>query len=468
MAIPDASAQAGADREPERRRPSLRRSFKSLESPAYRSWFFSQVLSASGTMTQGVAVSWLLLKITGNGVDLGLLTACMFLPSLVLGPYAGALVDRVDRRRLLIATQFLLGLLAAASAAIIGAGVVRAWMLFVISALSGVVAAPDGTARQVYVIDLVGTERVASAVSLYEVVLNFSRVAGPALGGALLATAGAGACCAVNAASYAAPLLVLLLHKPAHAGTAAAGITARKGQTLADLRAGARYARRHGPIVVCLFLAAASGMLFSLSVSLPVFATRVFHLGGGGYGLMMSAFGVGALPGALLASAGPSHPTGRRVGALAIATAAAVLGTALAPAAWVAFSGLAVVGCVSIWFIAACNTFVQLTADPSMRGRMMGLWTTALPGSEPVTGPCVGWVTQYVGPREGFGLAGLALAVVASVGWRVLSGRPGGTAPVAEVALSEQTRGRRCCRGLAVPSCSEKGFNDDRYREFRP
>ena len=156
-------------------------------------------------------------------------------------------------------------------------------------------------------------------------------------------------------------------------------------------------------------------------MALPVLATRVFHLGGGGYGLMMSAFGAGALPGALLASAGPSHPTGRRVGVLALATAAAVLGTALAPVAWVAFAGLAVVGCVSIWFIAAANTFVQLAAEPGMRGRMMGLWTMALPGSNPATGPCVGWVTQYIGPREGFGLAGLALAVVASVGWRALN-----------------------------------------------
>jgi MFS family permease len=420
MAVAGNEALEGAERE----RPSLRRSFRSLETPAYRSWFYSQVLSASGTMTQGVAISWLLLRLTGNGVDLGLLTACTFLPSLLLGPYAGALVDRVDRRKLLIITQALLLLFAAATAAVIAAGAVQAWMLFVVSALTGTVAAPDGTARQVYVIDLVGTERVASAVSLYEVILNVSRVAGPALGGVLLATAGAGACCAVNAASYGAPLIVLLLHKPAYVTALSGAAAARKGKTFADLRAGLRYARRHRPILVCLFLAAASGMLFSLGVSLPVFATRVFHLGGGGYGLMMAAFGVGALPGALLASAGPSRPSGRRVGGLALVTAAAVLGTALAPVAWMAFAGLAVVGCVSIWFIAAANTFVQLAADPGMRGRMMGLWTMALPGSNPVTGPSVGWVTQYVGPREGFGLAGLALAVVASAGWRALGWRP--------------------------------------------
>ena len=102
---------------------------------------------------------------------------------MLLGPYAGALVDRVDRRKLLIVTQVTFGLLAAAAAAIIAAGVVQAWMLFLITLLNGIVFAPDSTARQVYVVDLVGAERLASAVGLYEIILNVSRVAGPALGG---------------------------------------------------------------------------------------------------------------------------------------------------------------------------------------------------------------------------------------------------------------------------------------------
>src|SRR6202453_3651370 len=151
-------------------RHSLRRSFQSLETPAYRSWFFSQVLSAWGTMTQGVATSWLLLRLTGNGVGVGLLTACTSGPCLVLGAPSGVLVDRVDRRKLLIVTQALLLFFAAVTAAIIAADVVQPWMLFVISALTGAVATPDAAARQVYVIDLVGTERLASAVSLYEVI----------------------------------------------------------------------------------------------------------------------------------------------------------------------------------------------------------------------------------------------------------------------------------------------------------
>ena len=377
-------------------------------------------------MTQVVAMSWFLLRLTGDSIDLGLMATFTFLPVLLLGPHAGALVDRVDRRRLLIVTQIAFCLLAAATAAIIAAGVAEAWMIFLITLLNGIVFGPDSTARQVYVVDLVGTERLASAVGLYEIILNVSRVAGPALGGALLATAGVAACCAVNAASYLVPLYVLLRYKPAHVAADTAGTADGQRQTPVrlppvSLRDGIRYAWRHGPIRVCVGLAAASGLLFNMGVALPVLATHAFHLGGGGYGLLMSVFGIGALPGALLASSGEGRPTGRRVGVLALATAAAIGGTALAPTLWVAIIGLLAVGLLSIWFIAAANTLVQLAAGDGMRGRMMGLWTMALPGAQVGTGPFAGWVTAVAGPRVGFALPAMALATVAGAGWRALT-----------------------------------------------
>ena len=388
-------------------------------------------------MTQGVALSWLVLRLTGSGVDLGLMTACTFGPLLVLGPYSGTLVDRFDRRRLLIVTQTLLLLLAALTAVLIATGVITLWMLFVIAVVTGCVNAPDGTARQVYVVDLVGTQRLASAVSLYEVVLNISRVVGPGVGGALLATVGVAACCALNAASYLQPLFVLLRHRPRHTAAGPAAPAARK-EPPGQLRAGLRYAWRNRPIRVSLFLAASSGMLFNMSVTLPLLATRVFHLGGGGYGLMMAVFGIGALPGALLASAGSGRPTGRSVGTLALATGAAVLGTAVAPALWLVMVGIAVTGCLSIWFIAQANTLVQLNSEPSMRGRVMGLWTMALPGTEPATSPFAGYISQTFGARDGFSLSGLALLLTATIGWRALNDRPAtaGDAP-ADAAAAE-------------------------------
>jgi MFS family permease len=420
------------------RRPGLRQAFRSLESPEYRPWFFAQVFSASGTMTQGVALSWLVLRLTGSGVDLGLMTACTYLPLLVFGPYSGTLVDRFDRRRLL----------AALTATLIATGVIRLWMLFVIAALTGCVSAPDGTARQVYVVDLVGTQRLASAVSLYEVVLNISRVVGPGVGGALLAAVGVWACCALNSACYLQPLFVLLRHRPRHAAAGPAAPTARKAPP-GQLRAGLRYAWRNRPIRVSLFLAASSGLLFNMVVTLPLLATRVFHLGGGGYGLMMAVFGLGALPGALLASAGSGRPTGRSVGVLALATAAAVLGTAAAPSLWLVLVGLAVTGCLSIGFIAQANTLVQLIADPSMRGRVMGLWTMALPGTQPATSPFAGYIGQTFGARDGFSLSGVALLLTAVIGWRALTDR---SAVAGEAVAGEAARDEAVADAVAAGS----------------
>jgi MFS family permease len=402
-------------------RPSLRQALGSLSEPAFRRWFLSQALSASGTMTQGVGQAWLVLKLTGSGVDLGLMTACFFVPLLVGGPWAGALVDRADRRRLLITTQILFIVLAGLLAALTATGAVRLWMLFAIAVATGMVNAPDSAARQVYAFELVGSERVASAVSLNEVVLNTSRVLGPAAGGALLATLGVAACFELNAISYLPPLVVLIfLPGTTHAVRTAAPTANQAGELPGRLRGGLAYAWQNRTIRACLLLAAASGMLFNLNVPLPLLASRTFHLGGGGYGLLMTVFGLGALPGAVLAAARRGRPRGRSVAALALGTSLCVLATASAPDAILAIAGMAATGCFSIWFIACANTLVQLETDSAMRGRVMGVWSMALPGCEPITAPFVGWVAGSIGAREGFGLAGVALVLALAAGWPAL------------------------------------------------
>jgi MFS family permease len=396
------------------RRPSFRQTFNSLSVPAFRQWFIAQVLSASGTMTQGVALSWLMLRLTGSGIDLGLMTTFTFLPMLVTGPWSGSLVDRVNRRRLLLVTQSLFMALSALLAVLTATGVVRVWMLFALALASGVVGAPDAAARQIYAIDLVGTERLTSAISLNEVVLNLSRVLGPAAGGALLATLGVSACCILNSASFVPPLLVLMAHPK--------GTTPPRDPSVKrdHFLTGVRYAWGNRAIRTSLFMAAASGMLFNLNVPLPLLATRVFHLGGGGYGLMMSMFGVGGIFGGLMAAAGHSRPTRRSVTTLAAFTGASILATAFAPNLPWEYTGLTVTGCLSIWFIARANALVQFETDPSMRGRVMGVWSMALPGCEPFTSPFVGWVGEAVGARESFAAAGVALVLIAGASWRTL------------------------------------------------
>jgi MFS family permease len=370
-------------------------------------------------MTQSVALSWLVLRLTGSGVDLGLLATCMTLPMLVAGPWSGNLVDRMNRRRLLIVTQSLFITLSTLLAVMIELGGVRVWMLFVLAFASGVVGTPDAAARQVYAVDLVGLDHITSAISLNEVVINVSRVLGPALGGVLLATVGASACCFFNAASFVPPLIVLLTLRKSESSQ-----THFRVPRSDHFLAGFHYAWRNPTIRASLLLAAVSGMLFNLNVPLPLLATRVFHLGPAGYGFMMSVFGIGGVVGGLLAATSRSRPTRRSVGTLAAFTGVWVLATAFAPTIAWEYSGLAITGSLSIWFIARANALVQFETEPNMRGRVMGVWTMALPGCQPITSPFIGFVGETVGAREGFAVSGVAFIVLAAANWRTLFARP--------------------------------------------
>ncbi|MEY9872606.1 MFS family permease [Streptacidiphilus sp. MAP12-33] len=397
-------------------RNTLVRVGAALQRRDFRWWFAGQITSASGAMTQGVALSWVILQRTGDAFWLSAFTICSWGPLLVLGPWAGTLVDRHDRRRLLLVTQSLMLVLGLLLAALNASGSLGVWTILAIALGYGVVSSVDGPARQVMVVDLVGPDAVASAVGLWEVALNASRVLGPALGGALLATAGATWCFLVNALAYLAPLLVLRrLRVPPTAGAP----SSRPGREAGAVRAGLRYAWSTPLLRVLLPMAAAGGILFTMNLTLPTLAQRALHLGGGGYGALLAAFGVGGLPGALLAAGSP-EPTGRRVGVLALATGASVLLTAWAPTTPLAVAAMALTGLTSIWFIASANTLAQLRSAPQMRGRVMGLWSMALPGSVPLTGFAVAAVIEHAGARAGFSVSGICLALTAVLGRRVL------------------------------------------------
>lgn len=385
-----------------------------LRRKAFRWWFAGQVTSSSGVMTQAVALSWTVLQLTHSAVWLSAVTACSFAPSLVLGPWAGALVDRSDRRRLLLWTQALMMGIAGVLFVLQLVGELRLPLVLVLSLLTGAVASVDSPARQVYVVDLVGRDAVASAVGLWEVALNASRVVGPGLGGLLLATSGAAACFGVNSLTFLAPLCVLVRIGPTPSAAGGRG-GARKGGALDGLR----YAVRTPVFRALLPMSAASGLIFSMGVALPPLASRALHLGGGGYGAMMACFGVGGLPGALLAASAP-EPTGRRVRVLALFTAVSVLIVAWAPTAVIAMAGMALVGTSSIWFIALANTLAQLRCAPDFRGRIMSLWGMAMTGTLPITSFVVGAVIDGAGPRFGFSISGLCVAAAAIAGWRAL------------------------------------------------
>jgi len=378
----------------------------------YRRWFFAQTFSASGSMAQVVGQAWLALRLTGRGLDLGLLAAATFFPLLVASPWCGSLVDRHDRRRVLQLTQSLLMAFSILLAILTLAGVVQIWTLFVVALCTGAVNAVDTPARQIYAIELVGLDRTANAISLNEVVINLSRVLGPALAGVLLATEGVAACFIFNAVSFVPPLVVLVLRGRTH--DKVVNLPPRGSVKTMD---GIRYALSSPIIRKSLLISVGAGMVFNFGVILPLAATRVFHTGSRGYALMMVLFGSGAVIGALLATAGGSAiPSFVKVRVLAILTGCAVLATSQMPFFPLALVGQFLIGGLSIWYVALANSLVQMRSKPQMRGRVMALWGMVLVGSITLTGPLMGWIAQGIGVRESWALPGLTLIATASYG----------------------------------------------------
>jgi MFS family permease len=293
---------------------------------------------------------------------------------------------------------------------LIASGAAHYWSLLLLMATSGVVNAIDGPARQVYVLDLVGPDRLAGAVSLYEVVLNLSRICGPAIGGALLAISGPSACVLVNSVTFAAPVAVLLRYRTRRTDTAR-----QEGASRPRALDGLRYALARPFLRAALMLAVASTVIFNPTVLLPLLATRSYHLGAGGYGALLALFGIGALPGALLVSR--RTPTGMHVRLLAVLTGVCVGIVAFAPNRPILFAGMLATGATSIWMIAAANTLVQLRTAPELRGRVMGAWTMALPGMSPLTGVVVGALADAFSPRVAYGATGGVIALIAITCW---------------------------------------------------
>lgn len=393
--------------------------FASLSVPNYRRFFLGQAVSLAGTWMQSVAMAWLVLQLTGSATWLGLNVALQTLPVLLLGPYAGVVVDRVDKRRLLVATQLVSACLALVLAVLtIDQRVTLGWVVL-LSLMLGLVQAFDNPARQAFVREMVPGRLVRNAVTLNSVVVNVARAVGPAVGGVLIAWIGVGACFAVNAASFLAVIAAYLLMDVDQLRTPEP-VPQEKGQ----LRAGLVYVWRTPGLRVPLLMMGLVGTLtYEFQVSLPALVTGTFHDGATALGWVTAAMGVGAVVGGL-ATAGR-----RATGTPVVTVAAAAFGVAtlllaVMPTVYAAGAALLLVGAASIWFLSTGNATLQMTAEPQMRGRVMALWAVAFLGTTPVGGPLIGWVSQQAGARFALALGGAAALVAAAYG-RWSSREPG-------------------------------------------
>jgi MFS family permease len=387
----------------------LRRSLASLQVPNYRRWFIGMVISTTGTWMQTIAEGWLVLRLTGSGFALGTAAALQFAPMLLAGAWGGLLADRVSKRRLLVVTQTLMAIPALLLWGLTVSGAVTLWMVYALILVRGTVLAVDNPARQAFVPELVGTDRLVNAVSLNSVLVQTARVAGPGLAAVVIATVGVATCFGVNALSFGAMLVVLA--RLDRSALREAPVAARaRGQ----LREAASVVWRTPELRTPLALMALVGTLaFNFATVFPLLAKFTFHGGASTYALLMSVMGAGAVLGALVNGArGRVSPA--IVAGSAFAFGAALGAVALAPSLGFALVALPLVGAASVTFTAAVNTSLQLAVEPHLRGRVMAIYAVVFLGSTPIGGPLVGWLSQSAGPRAGLGV-GAAAAVLAGL-----------------------------------------------------
>ncbi len=438
---------------------ALRRPFSSLQVPNYRRYFTGQVVSLSGNWMQIVAEIWLVLELTGSGVAVGLTTASQFLPILLFGAYGGLLADRFDKRRLLMLTQAAMAIPALALFTLAVTGLAEAWMVIALAFVRGTVNSLDNPARQSFVIEMVGSERVVNAVSLNSVIVHCARMAGPAVAGVLIASVGVEACFLLNAVSFAAMLAALGLMSPAELST-----PPRVPRERGALRAALRYAMATPALAVPLAMMALVGTLsFNFQVLLPLLARFTFHGGPQTYALLVTAMGVGSVAGALVAGA-----RGRVTPGLLVAASAAFGGftvlAAAAPTLALTAVALVLIGAASVTFAAGVNSSLQLAVEPAMRGRVMALYSVVFLGSTPIGAPIAGALSQAAGPRAGLLLSAAAALTAASVAYAVLRRRgqslairPAAPAPACEAPRrpTRATRPGRACPEAAGPRAAE-------------
>lgn len=392
--------------------PPTAGAFRALRSVPFRWYFAGQIASASGTFLQQTAVGWLVLTLTGSAASLGLVLAAGGLPPLLLGPWGGAIADRLNLRRLLLVTQTGLGLLAALLWLLAVLGHANVGLIIAITAAGGLVQVVDSPARQAFIGALVAGDDLPSAVSLNGVVMNSARVVGPAVAGLLIITVGTTPCFAVNAASYLAIIAALVVIRPITAPTAA---TSEPD----GVRAGITYARQHQQLWLPLAMMAVVGLLaFNFAVVLPVFAKQTFHGSGGTFGLMSTLLSIGSIAGSLSIGL-MRHPRPRYLVITATAFGITLAATAAAPTLLIADIALLLTGAASFSFVTLCATLLQLNASAAYRGRIMALWVYVFIGTTPIGSVITGWIITAAGARAallvGAGSCAAAAALAACV-----------------------------------------------------
>jgi MFS family permease len=382
----------------------------------FRLFFLGQGTSQIGNWLTLVAQSLLVLKLTGDGVAVGVLTACQFLPVLLLGAWAGLIADRSDKRKLLLIVQVFAAAQSFAMASLAFMDNPPVLAIDIVAVFGGIAFAFDNPTRRAFVVEMVPDDMVHNAVSLNSAMMTTARIIGPAVAGLLITTVGYGWCFTVDGFSYIAPFIALLMIRPAELRPVPVAARAKR-----QIREGFRYVARVPELFIPLVMAAIIGVFtFNFQVVFPLIVTKTFGASEATFTILFSVISVGSLAGALYTARRRTIDLHDVIAASLFFGLAMMLFAASPTLAWAFPIGM-LVGMASIAFLTASTAIVQVNAAPEMRGRVLALQAIVFLGSTPIGGPILGFISDTLGPRYGALVGGVAACIAA--GWGVLAFR---------------------------------------------
>lgn len=384
--------------------------FRALKHKNYRYFWIGQCISLIGTWMQNIGQSWLVYSLTDSPFLLGLISTLQFLPMLLFSLFAGVIVDRFPKKRILIITQSCLMLLAFALSALVWTGVAQYWHILLLAALLGFVNTIDMPTRQSFMVELVGKDDLMNAIALNSSIFNVARIIGPGLAGIMMGLMGASFCFLLNGLSFIAVIIGLLLIKT----TPFIRKVGRETNVFRNIKEGLVYTKRNPAIFITLFvLMMINIFIMNFNVTVPVFAVDVLHLEETGYGFLMTCMGIGSFIGAMIiASKTRALPGKRQMYSNAVIAALVLVPLGFIGNYYVSMLLLAVIGFFTIRFTSMANSAVQLSTEDEYRGRVMSLYTMVFAGTTPFGSLFAGSVTSWVGASTGYIISGAAAALV--------------------------------------------------------
>lgn len=392
-------------------RSGLNNPFISLKHKNYRYYFCGMCVSTIGTWMENTAQPWLAYSLTKSALLLSVVSALQFLPAMLFSLFAGVLIDRLPKKKMLVLTQSLSLVITFAVWVLVASGRIQYWHLLISASLLGCVNTLDMPLRQALVVELVGHDDLVNAIALNSLTFNAARLLGPSIAGIVMGSLGISTCFFINSVSFGAVLISLIFIHPV-----ACTLPEERGKmgVIESIQEGLRYVLRNEELMgTMLFIAVVSTFAFNFGVSVPVFATQVLGLAETGYGLLMSSVGAGAFLGALLvASLSKSGP--RRLILSFFPAAAGVVLIVVGNMSGFISTGLALAlgGFLCVTYLSTANSNIQIHTEDRFRGRVMSVYSLIVSGSSPIGNLFVGAADNWFGARMGFIACGIVILVL--------------------------------------------------------